>query len=92
MILRDAMASHLNNRSPKLLIGTKAHPSQKDGLSEQGLRSQLSKSLEALGVTSVDEYYLHQPDESTSLLESLQTTDKLRKLHINILLIRYITC
>lgn len=75
-ILRDAMASHLN-RSPTLLIGTKAHPSQPDGLSEKGLRSQLSKSLDVLGVASVHEYYLHQPDENNSLLESLQTCDKL---------------
>lgn len=75
-ILREAMSSVT---SSALSIGTKAHPSQPGGLSEQGLRSQLTKSLDALGVESVDEYYLHQPDENTSLLESLQTCDKLIK-------------
>jgi len=77
-MLRDAMAGYLN-KSPALLVGTKAHPSQPDGLSEKGLMQQLEKSFDALGVASVDEYYLHQPDENNSLLESLQTCDKLIK-------------
>ncbi|KAK1747365.1 aflatoxin B1 aldehyde reductase [Skeletonema marinoi] len=77
-ILRDAMASYVD-KSPALLVGTKAHPSQPDGLSEKGLMQQLQKSFDALGVASVDEYYLHQPDENNSLLESLQTCDKLIK-------------
>lgn len=78
-ILREAMSSVT---SSALSIGTKAHPSQPGGLSEQGLLQQLEKSFDALGVASVDEYYLHQPDENTSLLESLQTTDKLGRLYI----------
>ena len=78
-ILRDAMAGSVTNKSPALLVGTKAHPSQPDGLSEKGLMQQLEKSFDALGVASVDEYYLHQPDENNSLLESLQTCDKLIK-------------
>jgi aryl-alcohol dehydrogenase-like predicted oxidoreductase len=77
-VLRDAMAGY-TNKSPAILIGTKAHPSQPDGLSEKGLMTQIEKSFDALGVASVDEYYLHQPDENNSLLESLQTCDKLIK-------------
>lgn len=56
-----------------LSVGTKAHPSQPNGLSPQGLRDQLKASFDAMGVSSVDEYYLHQPDDNNSLLESLRT-------------------
>lgn len=55
------------------LIGTKAHPSQKDGLSTKGIEGQFYASMEALGKSLlIDEYYLHQPDPEHSLLESLQ--------------------
>ncbi|KAL3787525.1 hypothetical protein HJC23_013734 [Cyclotella cryptica] len=61
--------------SPPLVIsvGTKAHPSQPHGLSPEGLRAQLESSLEAMGVSSVGKYYLHQPDENHPLLDSLKT-------------------
>ena len=59
--------------SYKISIGTKAHPSQPNGLSPQGLRSQLESSLEAMNLSSVNEFYLHQPDEHHPLLDSLQT-------------------
>lgn len=55
-----------------LAIGTKAHPSQKGGLSPTGIRSQMQASLDAMHLTGVGEYYLHQPDTETSLLESLK--------------------
>jgi aflatoxin B1 aldehyde reductase len=56
----------------KILVGTKAHPSQPGGLSQDGIRSQHQASLVALDLDSFDEYYLHQPDTQHSLLESLQ--------------------
>mmetsp|Transcript_10776 Transcript_10776/g.21406 ORF Transcript_10776/g.21406 Transcript_10776/m.21406 type:complete len:400 (-) Transcript_10776:688-1887(-) len=54
-------------------IGTKAHPSQPKGLSQEGLRTQLQSSLEAMNLSAVNEFYLHQPDENHSLLDSLKT-------------------
>jgi aflatoxin B1 aldehyde reductase len=55
-----------------LAIGTKAHPSQPDGLSPTGIRSQMAASLDAMHLKGVGEYYLHQPDTEHSLLESLK--------------------
>lgn len=69
--------SNLEGDISNILLGTKAHPSQPGGLSSKGIRAQLDASLKAIGVTSVNEYYLHQPDENNSLLESLQTLDSL---------------
>ena len=63
-------------------IGTKAHPSQPGGLSPVGMRRQLLESLDAMGgqesgMTSVGEFYLHQPDPDNPLLESLRCADEL---------------
>ena len=58
--------------SSNLLVGTKAHPSQPDGLSAAGMRAQLQASLDSLGMTQVEEYYLHQPDTEHALLDSLR--------------------
>ena len=63
--------------SGSLRLGTKAHPSQPGGLSPEGIRTQLQKSLDAMKVTSVNEFYLHQPDDDHSLLESLKTLNEL---------------
>ena len=63
---------------PGLRVGTKAHPSQPDGLSATGIRAQLAASLEALGVKSVDEFYLHQPDTNNALEESLRAAHELK--------------
>lgn len=56
----------------KILVGTKAHPSVKPGLSEEGMMGQFQTSMEELGMDAVEEYYLHQPDTECSLLESLK--------------------
>jgi len=55
-----------------VLVGTKAHPSQPNGLSAKGIQQQFETSIKAMGLDSVGEYYLHQPDTENSLLESLQ--------------------
>ncbi|KAL7545651.1 hypothetical protein ACHAWF_008999 [Thalassiosira exigua] len=70
-----ALAS-LGDPSP-IVLGTKAHPSHPDGLSSKGIRAQLQSSLEAMGVSAVNEFYLHQPDEEHSLLDSLKTLHEL---------------
>lgn len=56
-------------------IGSKAHPSQPNGLSAEGLRSQHAKCCDALGVSRLGEFYLHQPDTENSLLDSLRAAD-----------------
>ena len=63
----------------EVTIGSKAHPSQPRGLSADGMRAQLDASLSALGCDSLDEFYLHQPDVETPLLESLRCADALQK-------------
>ncbi|KAL7542477.1 hypothetical protein ACHAXR_011798 [Thalassiosira sp. AJA248-18] len=60
-----------------ITLGTKAHPSQPNGLSPDGIRSQLQASLDAMKVSSVNEFYLHQPDDDYSLLDSLKTLNEL---------------
>ena len=56
-----------------LVVGTKAHPSVKPGgLSEAGIEEQFAASVKAMHLSSVGEYYLHQPDTEAALLESLQ--------------------
>jgi aflatoxin B1 aldehyde reductase len=61
----------------KILVGTKAHPSQSGGLSKTGIEKQWHESMAALKVQTVDEYYLHQPDTLHSLQESLEYAHEL---------------
>ena len=63
--------------SGKVIVGTKAHPSVKPGLSTNGINDQLNTSLQEMQLSNVGEYYLHQPDTETSLLESLQCAHSL---------------
>lgn len=60
-----------------IIIGTKAAPSQPGGLSTEGIQRQLDASFAAMGIEAVDEYYLHQPDTESALLESLRKTHEL---------------
>ena len=61
-----------------ITVGTKAHPSVKPGLSPEGIKEQLSVSMEQLHLPSVGEYYLHQPDTEHALLESLKCAHSLK--------------
>lgn len=74
----DALKS-LGPTEGTIVVGTKAHPSVKPGLSEEGIQQQLKVSLESMKMASVGEYYLHQPDTEHSLLESLKCADSLVK-------------
>ena len=60
-----------------IVVGTKAHPSQKDGLSASGIRQQFQESIDAMGIDKVTEFYLHQPDTENSLVESLTCAHQL---------------
>jgi len=59
-------------------IHTKAHP-MRTPLSREGLHQQCNESLKALGVDSVDIYYLHSPDIKTNYEETLSTINELHK-------------
>jgi aflatoxin B1 aldehyde reductase len=72
-----AVISKLSDVKGDILVGTKAHPSQTGGLSKTGIQNQWQESTEALKVRSVEEFYLHQPDTSHSLLESLEYAHEL---------------
>jgi aflatoxin B1 aldehyde reductase len=65
--------------SGTVTVGTKAHPSVKPGLSKIGLNEQLKVSFDEMQLSSVGEYYLHQPDTEHSLLESLRAADAMVK-------------
>lgn len=69
--------ANLADDSSSITLGTKAHPSQPNGLSPGGIRAQLQSSLDAMKASSVNEFYLHQPDEENSLLDSLKTCNEL---------------
>jgi len=60
-------------------IITKAHPSQEGGLSPAGLRAQLEASLKALQAKKVQTLYLHQPDTTHAVEETLACCSELVK-------------
>lgn len=66
-----------NGTRDSLQIVTKAHPSQKDGLTPAGLRAQVEASLSALQITKIDLLYLHQPDKTSALADTLSTVNEL---------------
>jgi len=54
-------------------VHTKAFPAASGGLSTANVKEQLGASLKALQVPSVDLFYLHMPDYSTPISESLRS-------------------
>ncbi|WP_303266096.1 aldo/keto reductase [Streptomyces sp. NA02536] len=70
------LAELLPGRRDRIVLATKAgipHPDQGEHapLSRAGLRAALEGSLKRLGTDHVDLFYLHQPDRSTPLTETL---------------------
>ncbi|KAI2509211.1 Aldo/keto reductase-like protein [Fragilaria crotonensis] len=76
-ILGQVLKKYGSPKKGVLSIGTKAHPSQTDGLSPAGIESQINSSLNAMQLSSIGEFYLHQPDTEHSLLSSLQKAHSL---------------
>ena len=76
-IVGGVLKSIDNSDIESLVLGTKAHPSQPNGLSPKGIMGQLEESFAAMDINKVGEYYLHQPDTENSLLESLKCIDRL---------------
>jgi aflatoxin B1 aldehyde reductase len=74
-----AVLKQLGPTSGTVNIGTKAHPSVKPGLTKAGIDEQLKVSLDEMKLSSVGEYYLHQPDTDHSLLEALTCADAMVK-------------
>jgi aflatoxin B1 aldehyde reductase len=60
-----------------IVLATKAAPYLTGGLSSDGLRAQLKESMEAMQVTFIDIFYLHQPDGENPLTDSLKTMNDL---------------
>lgn len=75
-IVGESIASH---DLDQIRLGTKAHPSQINGLSPKGIQEQFDASIKAMNVNSVWEYFLHQPDTENTLLGSLTHIDGLIK-------------
>lgn len=75
----ESMLGHVlsNVKNEEIVIGSKAHPTQKGGLSADGLKLQFYESLDRMQLNKMEEYYLHQPDAENSLLESLSYLHKL---------------
>lgn len=78
----ESMLSRLLAGRDEVMLATKAgmpHPDAGDAspLSAAGLRRSLEGSLRRLGRESVDLFYLHQPDRTVSLAETLGTVAEL---------------
>jgi aryl-alcohol dehydrogenase-like predicted oxidoreductase len=76
------LARLLRDRRDQVTLATKAgipHPDAGDHspLSAAGLRASVEGSLKRLGTDRVDLFYLHQPDRSASLTETLGTVSEL---------------
>jgi len=60
-----------------ITVGTKANPAVEGGLSPGGIKSQVKASLDAMELSGLGEFYLHQPDVQNPLLDSLTCTSAL---------------
>ncbi|KAG0246401.1 aflatoxin B1 aldehyde reductase member 2 [Mortierella sp. GBAus27b] len=63
--------------SESVKFATKVWPSQEGAHGAENLTNQLRKSLEALQVPKVDVFYLHYPDRTTPIEETLKAVDDL---------------
>jgi aryl-alcohol dehydrogenase-like predicted oxidoreductase len=70
------LGAALSRRRNDVLIATKVHP-RTAGLTRDAIRSAIDASLARLGTDHVDVYYLHQPDWTTPVEETLETMNDL---------------
>jgi len=61
----------------KLLLAGKANPSVEKGLTPESVKHQLNTSLERLGLSSLDLFYLHSPDLSVPIIDTLNSVAQL---------------
>ncbi|GAA0527492.1 aldo/keto reductase [Saccharopolyspora thermophila] len=78
----EILARLLRDRRDRVVLATKAgmpHPDAGEHplLSARGMRAALEGSLRRLGVDHVDLFYLHQPDRSTPIAETLTAVAEL---------------
>lgn len=73
----EAILGRLLRGRPQFQLATKANPWAEwdESLSAHAVRLQLETSLRALGRSSVDLFYLHAPDVTTPIRETLQTVN-----------------
>jgi aryl-alcohol dehydrogenase-like predicted oxidoreductase len=72
----------LKDRRDKVILATKVRgrmgeAPDEEGLSRPAMRKAIDASLARLGTDYVDLYYLHQPDYSTPIEETLETMEEL---------------
>lgn len=76
LILNEIMHNGKHElRNHKLFIATKAAPRGEMTLNRKDVRAQLETSLQRLGVSSVDLFYLHMPDIKNPIEETLKVTN-----------------
>ena len=65
--------------SQQMVLATKANPWNKKTLSAASVKEQMSLSLASLQSSSVDIFYLHAPDHTTPLEDTLQAVNTLHQ-------------
>jgi aflatoxin B1 aldehyde reductase len=60
-------------------VATKANPWTLGGLKKESVLAQLRGSLQRLGVKQTDIFYLHAPDQSVEIFETLSAVQELYK-------------
>lgn len=60
-----------------LLVAGKANPSAEGGLAPESVKRQLNTSLERLNASSLDLFYLHAPDLSVPIIDTLRSVAQL---------------
>ena len=68
----------IKNKKKRLVISTKVNPKVTGKLDRKSIKFQFSESLKRLGVLKVDILYLHFPDPSTPIRETLEAISELK--------------
>ncbi|EDL13301.1 aldo-keto reductase family 7, member A5 (aflatoxin aldehyde reductase) [Mus musculus] len=75
----DTAFMYCDGQSEKVKIATKANPWEGKSLKPDSIRSQLETSLKRLQCPRVDLFYLHAPDHSTPVEETLRACHQLHQ-------------
>ena len=74
----EKFLGHAIKNKKKLVISTKVNPRVTGKLDKKSIKFQFSESLKRLGVSKVDILYLHFPDPSTPIRETLEAISELK--------------
>ncbi|CAI8054992.1 Aflatoxin B1 aldehyde reductase member 2 [Geodia barretti] len=76
----QVLGRYLNEKKPsKVVVATKANPWDNKTLSAASVRKQLETSLASLQSSCLDIFYLHAPDHTTPLEETLRAVNTLHE-------------